>query len=325
MTMKIKNIDKEIIERMIKMYETQSTLEIAKELKMHKSTIRTILIQNGVKIRNRFDSKLGYNANKNFFKDRENWTQKQSYFLGWLLSDGNITKNFSGLRIRLQERDGRILEILKDIIGYSGPLLYEKRNTIGDLIKKNSCSVQNRWGLCISNTEMVRELQSLGIPQNKTNRLPFPDYIKKDLIHHFLRGFYEGDGTISYSSTGKNNLTFDIHLIATEEFGKEVTKILKEKLNIDAKTYSKGHACNNMQNGNVRIVFTGIYNGLKFFNYIYKDADYVLKRKFRKFLRIINYAKRVKRWSRHLPIELVKEEANTAMQIAKQIIQTAQY
>ena len=103
-----------------------------------------------------------YKYNETFFKNPETWDQKQAYFLGWLLSDGDHETS-KGIRIRLKESDKRILELLKDIIEYTGPINYIKRNpsALGKLITNSGCKWQNRYGLTITRKSLSEDLIKL--------------------------------------------------------------------------------------------------------------------------------------------------------------------
>lgn len=267
-----------------------------------------------------------FNINNNFFKNPDNWKEEQAYFLGWLLSDGNHTVKKGLFRIRLQECDKKVLEILRNIIKYEGELKYEKRNKINEFIKAHTKTYQNRWGLIITHKEMSNDLLRLGIENNKTNNLDFPNYLKSDLIIPFLRSFYEGDGTISYSIQADryNNLIFDIHLLGTENFLRVVQKILKNKLNIKSRIVEKP----NIKNGVKQLQFNGCLNSIRFFNYFYGDAKYLLRRKFRKFLHLINWIKRRlndKNRKRMKNYKQFQMELDKAIEIAKDIIKNAEY
>ena len=78
----------------------------------------------------------------------------------------------------------------------------------------------------------------------------------------------------------------------------------------------------NIKNGNVIVKFSGNLAALKFFNFVYKDAKFILKRKLRKFLRLINYMKR----KRHVKNKLQTEvELSKAISLIKQIIINSEY
>jgi len=263
-----------------------------------------------------------YDKDYNFFKNPEYWEQKHAYFLGWLMSDGHHNINKRVIQITLQEKDKEILETLKHIIKYTGPLTYQKRNGINDFIKKSTVTYQNRWRLSVAHPEITNDLLRLGIDNNKTNNLEFPTYLRDDLIPHYLRSFYEGDGTVSYSMYDDNKtMRFSLNVIGTKPFVEYLKQLLKKKLNIESTILDDGL----MKNGNLILRVSGLLNTLIFFNYTYKGARFVLKRKFRKFLRLINHLRRKTNYQGQLQKEKIKVELDKAIIIAKDIIQNAKY
>lgn len=263
-----------------------------------------------------------YSCDETFFENTKKWEEKHAYFLGWLMSDGHHDLNKGSISIRLQEKDKRILEILRDIIKYNGNLGFVKRNGINDFIKKSTNNYQNRWNLHIYNRKLSKDLLNLKIDNHKTNNLEFPIYIEDNLISHFLRSFYEGDGTISYSMYDKNKIMrFSLNVIATKPFINYLKEFLSKKLKIESTILNEVR----IKNGNVILRISGLLNALIFFNYTYRDANFVLKRKFRKFLRLINHLKRKTNWHSKIQEVLIKEQLNNAMYIANNIIKYAKY
>lgn len=255
-----------------------------------------------------------YTINHNFFLNPREWTEKQAYLLGWILSDGHISSSDNSISIRLQKRDKKILEILKDILDYSGPLLLSRRITVNKRIYGN---YQDRWNLFFTSKQIKKELIDMGYSSRKTESLIFPKSLNKELYPHFLRGFYDGDGTIAYNYVG-NYFKFAINLIGLDGFLSEVKFILDSSISRHSRIEKTN--CDNPTIKTLRI--SGILSGLKFYNFIYKDANFVLKRKLRKFLRLINFCKR-KKFIR-LSDEIHKE-LSTAIIITKNILQNAKY
>lgn len=50
--------------------------------------------------------------------------------------------------------------------------------------------------LRFSSVDMCRDLFNLGIPKNKSVSIKFPTFLNEDLIHHFIRGYFDGNGCI---------------------------------------------------------------------------------------------------------------------------------
>lgn len=255
-----------------------------------------------------------YTLNENFFESPDTWTEKQAYVLGWILSDGHITKSSSAVTIRLQEKDKKILEIIKEILEYSGPLHFMRRMEVNSLITGN---FQNRWSLVVGRKTFKEHLTNLGFGNDKTNSLQFPEFLKKQILPHFLRGYYDGDGTVSYTHVGEH-LKFSVNLIGLDNFLTKTKSILDANINQYSKIENGTYQNKNIKN----LRMAGLLSALKFYNFVYKDANFVLKRKFRKFLHLINFCKR-RKFSRFK--KEFAEEIQKAIEISKYIIKNAKY
>ena len=140
--------------------------------------------------------------NQNYFKQIN--TEEKAYFLGLIYADGNVTGNI--FQILLAEEDAGVLEILKNSIKPSSKLYYYDRKNI-------------KWKNCkrfsIHNKEIVKDLQNWGVYERKTyTSLKIPK-INNVLIKHFIRGFLDGDGFISFT---ESNFIFSAILIANLKF-----------------------------------------------------------------------------------------------------------
>lgn len=305
------------------LYKTTPIYKLSKIYNCCQKVLTRNLLENGVILKSYAERSTKYTLDDNFFKSVKEWEEKHSYFLGWLMSDGHHNVKHTRIQIRLQEKDKKILDILKNIIKYTGPLNFLKRESINDFIKKSTKKWQSRWGLNITSKQITTDLLRLGIDNDKTNNLEFPAYLKEELIPHYLRSFYEGDGTISYSMYKNNTqIKFALNVIATRPFILTLQKILKDKIEIESQILID----RKIKNGNIVLRFAGKLNALKFFNYVYKDASFVLKRKFTKFLKLINHIKKEFKLKRKPHgYKRLRPELNKSILIAKNIIQNAEY
>ena len=48
----------------------------------------------------------------------------------------------------------------------------------------------------ISNSTISKDLENLGMVANKSLILAFPTFISKELMPHFIRGYFDGDGCV---------------------------------------------------------------------------------------------------------------------------------
>jgi len=223
-----------------------------------------------------------YSLNLDYFKSMEDWEPHQAYFFGWLATDGSVGNG--QFRIRIQEKDKEVLDYLKAKIEYAGPLIYEKRNP-----KNNNWNTtnQNRFCLSISSVRVCEDLKMLGLIPNKADKFVWPAALPQKSWRGFLLGLYEGDGTVSLQNRkGSKGHLMNVNLLGSFELLSKVKEILLD--NTDINTINlKRCAKIKIELYNLRI--HGIMNALKFFNFVYKDANFVLKRKFQKFIIAANF------------------------------------
>lgn len=124
-----------------------------------------------------------------FFKEIN--SPEKAYFLGLLASDGNISPRLTAARIALKAIDAHILEDFRACLGSDCPVLRDKTPTI----KGRAGSPQKV--LVLSRKAMVRDLINHGITPCKSHDLVISVGLDRDLAPHFLRGVWDGDGSIT--------------------------------------------------------------------------------------------------------------------------------
>lgn len=251
------------MEEIIELYKQGlSTPKITKLTGVKQHTIDKYLRINNIEKRDVSESKRKYSLDVNYF-DKIN-TEKKAYFLGLLYADGWNANN--KISIQLSEKDSYILEEFKKDIQYNGPMLYQRRS-----LKKPEHSDSIR--LCISNKYLSNKASVLGLCQNKTKELSDLPNISADLIPHFIRGFFDGDGCIRIS---KKQLRFSI--VGTENFLNNLNTVLSNFINEPKKKLTS------IKHSYVKYLNFGSKEQIrKIYNYLYKDATVFFLRKKNKF------------------------------------------
>ena len=129
-----------------------------------------------------------YTLNETFFSITN---QVNSYVAGFLSGDCLIRTGYSARRgnvnqvaLKLSLKDEVHLQKIKDIVGYSGPLKYEKNEG------HPSCK------LTICSKQLVDDLdKNFGVVEWKPYRRP-PDNLSPKLYFYFLMGLIDADGSI---------------------------------------------------------------------------------------------------------------------------------
>jgi len=126
---------------------------------------------------------VGFSSiNENFFKQQ---TPEMAYVLGFIYSDGNLGNQLDHFSISQKE-----LEIL-----------YKIRDLMSSEHKIDRQNNQELYTFTIGNKVMVNDLVMLGLTPNKSLDVQFP-VLPKDLYRHFIRGYFDGDGSIFLAKDG---------------------------------------------------------------------------------------------------------------------------
>lgn len=207
--------------------------------------------------------------NENYFKKID--TERKAYFLGFILADGCVyfgtNKNSYRFQMNLQAQDRYILEELqKDI---------ESDYKIQD--KQFGCDKNGDPILIsllkINSSKLCEDLMNLGVVPRKSMRQEIKkDLISDRLIKHFIRGYFDGNGSCSIR---KNSISLDF--LGSKTICLQIDEYLK--LNKINKNVLYGNKKNELYG--LRINNTD--NKILLYYYLYKDATIYLKRKKEKF------------------------------------------
>lgn len=269
-----KNLDK-YIDIIVDLYFDQrlSSIKIAKIYNVSHTAILDCLERHNYPRRVNWWANTKYPIDETYFNEIN--TPTKAYFLGFLYADGycHDTKNIIALKI--QERDGYILDLFNKELKTSKPLTN---------VLKQSPAHQNMVMLRINNGRLSESVKKLGLYQRKSLTLQFPNdnQIPPHLLNHFIRGYFDGDGCVMIPK-GKITHT-QIVICLTEAFGRSLQLIL-QKLNIKSSI-----GLHTKHSTIWRLTVGGRKQGLKFLNWIYPEGvEAYLIRKYEKYLLIKKY------------------------------------
>jgi len=198
----------------------ESAKKIADRLSSNTSTIGKILNRNNTTMRDVSHSKQIYKINEFYFDTID--TEDRAYFLGFLYADGTNSSSKTTVRLGLKESDVCILNEFSKCLNYGKPLYYSKKK-----YKDGTYKGEPIYTLSITNKHISQQLYKLGVVDRKTFILEFPKWLAPSLYSHFIRGYFDGDGSISgiFSLAGTKNLLMRIQEILMENCALEETKI----------------------------------------------------------------------------------------------------
>ena len=245
--MKLSNDQKNYI---IKEYiKGKSQKDLAIEFNTYNTSIRRILIKNGISIRG--NNVIQSYVKHNYFKNLKD--PNTQYWLGWLATDGCLTNG--NIVLEVKEEDSYILEYFKDFLGNSV-------NINKQLNKKFNCYL---YRISFKNKEIYEFLKVLGITERKSLTLQ----LNIPITFSMLRGILDGDGSVK----SKNR---DVSIYSCSKlFINQIYDFLKTegfspKLNVDIKK---------RKNPFYRINLHKREELIRLYNLMYQDHCICLKRK----------------------------------------------
>ena len=227
--------------------------------------IYRILRRHAIQVKNRSDANIWKRKLNIFTSITEEW---QSYFLGLLFSDGNLYKN--KITISLVEQDFYIVESICRKLFVEPPKFYRSIHTITDGEgNKVQCSPQ--LSVSFSNVEFANILrEKFNLQPNKSLTCMFPTNIPTKFIHHFIRGYFDGDGCIKNNSKRRT-----ISILGSKSFLEAVKYILL------LEGIRNVHIT---QRENIFSIYIYSSSDIElFYKFIYNDATIFLERKKMKF------------------------------------------
>lgn len=152
-----------------------------------------------------------YPVNHNFFKK---WSPEMAYVLGFFFSDGYVSSDRQVASIHLSQKDHYILERINSIIESNRQVYVHSKSSY----------------LKIDSQTLANDLVKLGCTPRKSQTLKFPS-LKNNFLSHFVRGYFDGDGSIHFNKPN----TIKVSFVSTKEFLEEmqlrISKILRTKSN----------------------------------------------------------------------------------------------
>lgn len=246
-------------------HEDINISEICKKFSVSHSTFPKYLkYYLGITIEKRVKS----NFNDKIFDSID--TEEKAYWLGFIYADGTISssplktgKKSYNFELSLKIEDANHLEKLQKLLETPRPVL----------------KVTNRCRLLVNSKHLWETLNNYGCTPRKSLTLKFPDeniFKSKDLIRHFIRGYFDGDGCISYGN--KEHTILNMQLLGTKSFLQSCLLYLPEEF----KNLTLRHNHNN-EKEETYLINTSNSKAYRFFKFLYLNSNIYLERKFSRF------------------------------------------
>mgnify|MGYP000930040133 CR=1 FL=1 len=246
--------------------ENKSARQIAREYGFSKDRITNILNSRGL-MRKKKDNSFDYN----YFNTID--TEEKAYWLGFIYADGCVWSKENCLEIVIQYKDYEHLVKFKNMINFKG-----------DIKTKWVTLNEKRYKACrirLFHKQLKQDLVNQGVKPRKSLRVVFPSIFRSDLIRHFIRGYFDGNGSVIFNKDS----TIGISISSTKPFLVSIqnkfikyAKVSKVKIYDDKRSQIKSYRKNDSQ-------------ALKILHYLYDDSNLYLDRKYNKFMKFARGSK----------------------------------
>jgi intein/homing endonuclease len=147
----------------------------------------------------------------------EEITNESAYFLGLLYADGNLSDR-GRVTLNLSIKDIELVYKFINFLGTDKPL---------SIIKKT-----NSVSFSFQNKVITKQLINLGLKPRKSLILKFPKFIDSLFLKDFIRGYFDGDGSVSLKKR-KTTSNIRVHLVGTFDMLFNIQKHLIKLYNIN--------------------------------------------------------------------------------------------
>lgn len=230
--------------------------ELAKKYNFDRSVFTGWLLARGHQIYNKRAEK---SFNVHYFDSID--CEEKAYWLGFLFADGAITTNGKSYDIEL------------------GLKLSDKKHVekFAKAVGKENITIDSYRARCILGSKhMFNVLYNYGCTTRKSLTLQFPKlsiFKNKELIRHFIRGYVDGDGCLSWAN--KEHTRCVVSILGTCNFLKGITDMFPATCKLSK----------NDKNQDITLVLS--YNGklgFSFCKYLYENSTIYLQRKYERYL-----------------------------------------
>lgn len=252
-------------------YQKLSVKKMAEELNRTPNAVKLKAERIGCK-------KSPYNCAYDYFNIID--TEDKAYWLGFIYADGYVSinkeTNSGYVGIELQASDVEHLKKFnKSISGNYQIKFYDKEcNLSNNLNKHRMCKIR------IYSIDMVNDLINHGATSDKTYTMTLPS-LNEELMPHFIRGFFDGDGCLYVSKNGRIRCHFDS---VSTIFLEQLRKYFYDN-DINSYLYVSKHN-EGMYKDLYRLEIAGTEYTKKFLQYIYQNCEIYLDRKYEKYYKV---------------------------------------
>jgi len=195
------------------------------------------------------------------------FTSQSCYWAGFIAADGWVNKVYRlGVELSFKDKD----HLIK--LG----LFLQSNAEIKSRSRKNFGKIQDYCYVCFNSSELVKDLETnFNIITNKSLIYQFPE-LPTDMIRHFIRGYIDGDGSIGWH---KHNNKPRLNICSGS---KKLLEWIFKQFQTNMENIGNPSIIKRKNSNLYTIEFMGL-QVITILDWIYKDTDIYLDRKYLKF------------------------------------------
>jgi intein-encoded DNA endonuclease-like protein len=252
--------------KIIELFQEGKTVDfICKACNSKHGQVKAVLEEEGFTT----PSRKKYQYDENIFETID--TEEKAYWLGFIYADGNVNDNNKGylsrLTIGIKDKE-HILKFI-EFIGSDETMMTERNGY---------------YFVVVNSKKMCLDLYNKGVVPRKSLIAEFPseNIIPKNLIRHFIRGYFDGDGSISirkrtYHKSTNINYVVSLSVVGTPMLVDHIQEHFINELDVSkVKAYHRSpntHEYSKQGKQSIRIL-----------KYLYNESSISLDRKRDKML-----------------------------------------
>ena len=224
-----------------------------------------------------------YTYDRNFFHIID--TEEKAYWLGFMCADGYISQSKDGCEASIELQIGDIDHLKKFNKSLKGNVeIGTRERYLGFKDNRKSYKLYKQCNIRLYSKQIVEDLYNNGCVYNKSDKLKLSK-VSDDLFFHYLRGYFDGNGSVLSQTNRKRNYIRFNFTTASYDFITELRETLYNKYNITSYiVQEKIRYEGGIQT--YRLNISGLENNYKFGKMLYDNAHIYLDRKYDRYIEL---------------------------------------
>lgn len=247
--------------------ENVSLTQLGNQFGCSYATIRGLLNKNGIKSQG---NKRGYPRDSNYFNLID--SKDKAYWLGFMYADGCVHTDRNEVSINITDREH--VEKFKAALG-----AINHKITVSYPNNPEFKNPKPLYQFSIKDKQLHEDLIKWGCIPQKSLKLQTIPNIPRNYVSHFLRGYFDGDGSLHWVKATNN---YRISFLGTSEFLADVQKETgTQQISLQPGT-GKAYV----------LQISGRKQVIRVLEYLYQDSTELIRldRKYEKYLECVEWA-----------------------------------